>query len=81
MVNSSITETESMEKLRPYLFWMSEREPRHQLQINRKNKIKMVQIPAAIMKGFSPPTSFRKTPFSPQKNGYLHGVNSLCGVR
>jgi hypothetical protein len=37
VVHSSITETESMEKFRPYLFWMKGRESRHQFQINREN--------------------------------------------
>jgi hypothetical protein len=37
MVHSSITETVSMEKFRPYLFWMKGRESRHQFQINREN--------------------------------------------
>jgi len=45
----SITETESMEKLRPNVFWLKGRKSRHQLQINRENKYKMVPIPAANM--------------------------------
>jgi predicted double-glycine peptidase len=34
---SSITETESMENPRPYLFWLKGRKSRHQFQINREN--------------------------------------------
>jgi hypothetical protein len=37
VVHSSITETESMEKLRPDVFWMNGRKARHQFQINREN--------------------------------------------
>ena len=37
VVHSSITETESMEKLRPNVFWMGGRKSLHQFQINRKN--------------------------------------------
>jgi len=36
VVHSSITETESMEKLRPNIFWMDGRKSRHQFHINRK---------------------------------------------
>jgi hypothetical protein len=39
-----------MEKLRPNVIRMNGRKSRHQLQINRENYIKMVPIPAAIMK-------------------------------
>jgi hypothetical protein len=34
---SSITETESMEKLRPDIFRLKGRKSRHQFQINREN--------------------------------------------
>jgi hypothetical protein len=37
VVHSAITETESMEKLRPNVFWLKGRKSRHQLQINREN--------------------------------------------
>jgi hypothetical protein len=42
VIPSSITEIESMEKLRPNILGLIGWESRHQLQINRKDKIQMV---------------------------------------
>jgi len=45
-----INETESMKKFRTNVFGIERLEIRHQFQIIRENEIKMVPIPAAIMK-------------------------------
>ncbi|MBE0568820.1 MAG: hypothetical protein IH577_03995 [Deltaproteobacteria bacterium] len=39
-----------MEKFRLNVLWRKGLESRHQLQINRKNQMKMVTIPSSIMR-------------------------------